>query len=207
LALRVEGDFKVSDTALEKPDFEALAKNHPYLGKLIAQKNTASFGIKAAKANFFPGLSASAGADKSSSHWPPENKQWNAGLTLSFPIFEGGLRLAELALGRALFNQAKENERSSKDSITVALEQTWAALQDAVETVGVQNKFLEASEERAKIAEAQYSVGFIIYDDWTIIEDNLVKAKKDFLDAQANALLAEADWIQAEGETLEYAKK
>jgi outer membrane protein TolC len=207
LALRVEGDFKVSDTALEKPDFEALVKNHPSLGKLIAQKNAASFGLKASAANFFPELSASAGVDKSSSHWPPENKQWNSGLTLSFPIFEGGLRLAQMAQARALFNQAKENERSSKDSIIVTLEQTWAALQDAIETVMGQKKFLEAYEERAKIAEAQYSVGFITYDNWTIIEDNLVNAKKNFLNAQANALLAEANWIQAKGETLEYAKK
>ena len=30
------------------------------------------------------------------------------------------------------------------------------------------------------------------------------QAKKSFLDAQASALLAEAQWIQAKGETLEY---
>ena len=42
------------------------------------------------------------------------------------------------------------------------------------------------------------------FDNWTIIQDNLVKAKKAFLDAQANGLFAEAGWIQAKGETLEY---
>ena len=44
------------------------------------------------------------------------------------------------------------------------------------------------------------------YDNWTIIEDNLVQAKTSFLSAQDNALLAEADWIQAKGEALEYVK-
>ena len=87
----------------------------------------------------------------------------------------------------------------------MALEQTWAALQDSVGTVGVQKKFLDAAEERAKISEAQYSLGLIQFDNWTIIEDDLVNAKKTFLNAQANALLAEANWIQAKGETLEYA--
>ncbi|MDD5566500.1 MAG: TolC family protein, partial [Candidatus Omnitrophica bacterium] len=127
------------------------------------------------------------------------------GLTLSFPIFEGGLKQAELSQARAQYNQAQADERSSRDSVIVALEQTWAALQDALETVGLQKKFLEAAEERAKIAEAQYSLGLIQFDNWTIIEDDLVGTKKAFLNAQANALLAEANWIQAKGETLEYA--
>jgi outer membrane protein TolC len=206
-ALLVKGDFKVSDAALEKPDFETLANNHPYLGKLIAQKNSASFGIKAAKAEFLPQLSAQAGSNRSSSQWPPENNNWNAGLTLSFPIFEGGLRLAQVARARAQFNQAQANERSAKDELIVALQQSWAELQDAVETVEVQKKFLQAAQERAKIAEAQYSLGMIQFDNWIIIEDDLVRAKKTFLDSQTQTLLAEASWIQAKGDTLEYAQK
>jgi hypothetical protein len=47
-------------------------------------------------------------------------------------------------------------------------------------------------------------LGLIQFDDWTIIEDGLVRAKKTFLDTQANAVLAEANWAQAKGETLEY---
>ncbi len=204
--VRVGGTFKVSDAALEKPDFEALASQNPSLGKLAAQKNAASFGIKAAEANFLPQVSAQAGANKNDSHWPPENDQWSAGVSASFPIFEGGLRTAEIAQAKAVFNQAQADERSVKDGIVLALEQTWAALSDAAETVGVQNKFLDATQERAKIAEAQYSLGLIQFDNWTIIEDDLVSSKKAFLNAQTNALLAEANWVQAKGETLEYAE-
>ncbi|MDD4202596.1 MAG: TolC family protein, partial [Candidatus Omnitrophica bacterium] len=42
------------------------------------------------------------------------------------------------------------------------------------------------------------------FDDWIIIEDNLVNAEKSFLDAQASMLIAEAYWIQAIGGTLDY---
>jgi len=203
--VRVEGVFAVNDMALEKPDFEVLAKNNPSIGKLAAQTNAASFGIKSAEANFLPQLSAQAGANRSSSQWPPQNDQWNTGLALTFPMFEGGLRLAEVAQAKALFNQAQANERSARDGVILTLEQTWVALQDAVDSVQVQKKFLIAAEERGKIAEAQYSLGLVQFDNWTIIEDDLVRAKKTFLDTQANALLAEASWIQAKGETLEYA--
>lgn len=205
--LRVSGGFKVSDDVPEKPDFELLARNNPSLLKRIAEKNAASFNIKAAQADFLPQLSVQAGASRTGTHWLPKDDQWNAGVVASLPIFEGGLRLAQVNQARALFNQAVADERSIRDGVVVSLEQTWAALKDALATAEVQKKFLVAAEERAKIAEAQYSLGLIQFDNWIIIEDDLVTAKRTFLDAQANALLAEANWIQAKGETLEYAKK
>ena len=84
---------------------------------------------------------------------------------------------------------------------------TWESFRESVEAVESAKESLSADEERSKIAEAQYSTGFITYDNWTIIEDNIVQSKKAYLNAQANALLAEAQWINAKGETLEYATK
>jgi len=122
------------------------------------------------------------------------------------PIFEGGLRHAQLAQARALYNQAEANERSTRDGVIVSLSQAWTALENTVDNVEVQAKILLANQERSNIAEAQYSTGFITFDNWIIIENDLVKAKKDYLTAQANAATAEANWIQAKGETLEYAQ-
>ena len=202
--MTVKGDFEISDSAQEKPDFEAIVKNNPSVQQLIAQKNAADFNLRSAYANFSPSLTGSAGANKNGSHWAPRGNQWNLGLALTMPIFEGGLRVAQVSQAKAFLNQLKENERSARDSAILSLEETWAILQDTIENVGVQNKSLEATEERSKIAQAQYSTGFITFDNWIIIEDNLVSAKKDFLNAQAAKLYAEADWIQAKGETLEY---
>ena len=202
--IAVKGDFEISDSVKNKPDFEAIVKNNPSVQQLIAKKNAADFSLKSAYANFSPSLSGTAGANKNGSHWAPRGNQWNLGLALSMPIFEGGLRIAQVSQAKALLGQLKENERSARDSAILTLEETWAMLQDTIENVGVQNKSLKATEERSKIAQAQYSTGFITFDNWIIIEDNLVKAKKAFLDAQANKLYAEASWIQAKGETLEY---
>lgn len=202
----VKGDFAVQETAKEEPSLETLAKNHPSLLQLLAKENAAAFGIKSAYANFSPQLSGNAGVDKTGNSWPPRNNQWNLGLSMTMPIFEGGLRFAQVSLAQAIYNQAKETERSAKDKIIVNLEQTWVTLQDALETVEVQKESLAAAEERSKIAEAQYSIGFIAFDNWIIIENDLVKSKRDFLNAQASALAAEANWIQAKGETIEYAQ-
>ncbi len=205
-AISAKGDFTVKDTAKEKPDFDLLVQNNPSLLQATAKKNAASFSIKSAYANFSPLLSGSAGAGKFDSSWPPHGSNWNAGLTLSMPIFEGGLRFAQVSKANAAYKQAEADEKSIKDIAVVSLESNWAALQDAIETVDVQYKNLDAAVERSKIAEVQFSTGFIDFDSWTIIEDNLVSAKIAYLNAQANVLFAEANWIQAKGETLEYAQ-
>lgn len=202
IPMEVKGTFAVASSQREKPDLEALVKNNPSLQKLAAQKNAAAFELKASRGSFLPVLSAEAGASRSSASWPPVNDQWNLGMGLSLPLFEGGLRMAQVAQARAVLNQVHSDERSTRDGIVLSCEQTWAALQDAIDTVGVQKKFLIAGEERAKIAEAQYSIGMISYDNWTIIEDDLVGAKKSYLNAEANVLSAEAAWIRAKGETL-----
>ena len=201
--ITVKGDFQVKDAVKDKPDFEIIAKNNPSLQQIIAQKNAANFSLRSVYGNFSPVLSGQAGANKSGSHWTPQGDQWNLGLSVSMPIFEGGLRFAQVAQARALLNQLQENERSTRDSVILTLEQAWATFQDAIDNTQVQYKQLVATQERSKIAQAQYSIGFITFDNWTIIEDNLVNAKSDFLNAQANMLLAEANWIQAKGETLE----
>jgi outer membrane protein TolC len=114
------------------------------------------------------------------------------------------LKTAQLEQAKALYKQYEADERSARDAVIYTLEDTWAALQDNVESVGVEEKFLQATQVRSNIAEAQYSLGLMQFDNWTIIEDDLVQSKKSLLNARANALYAEANWIQAKGETLEY---
>lgn len=204
--LSVKADFGVRDTAEEKPDFDDLVKINPAVLQAAFEKNAALFGVKSSYGNFSPELSGTAGAGKKSRHWPPRNNQWDLGLNLTMPIFEGGLRLAQVSRAYSVYRQAEADEKNARDTAIVNLQRTWAGLQDALEAVEVQGKILDAGRERAKIAEAQYSAGFINFDDWIIIENDLVAAKKAYLQSQATALLAEADWIHAKGETLEYAQ-
>jgi outer membrane protein TolC len=205
IPMQAKGDFRVIDTGNPKPDLDVLAEKNPSVLQLVAQKNAAEYGLKSTYANFFPSISGQAGAGRVDSHWPPQDNQWNVGLAVSMPVFGGGLRLAQVAQAKALVSQLQENERSTESGIVENLEQTWVALQNAIGLVGVQKKQLLAAQEREKIATAEFSTGFITYDDWTIIEDNMVNAKTNLLNDEASALLAEANWIQAKGGILEYA--
>ena len=198
-----KGDFEIKHSKREKPDLERLSETNPFLHELIAKKEAARLGLKSAKADFFPEIYANTSAGRTDSDWPPRRDEWSAGVSLSFPIFEGGSRIAEVSRNKAAFNQTLANERSGRDGVILTLEETWKELQDRIDEIEVRQKFLEAGMERAKIAQAKYSTGLISFDNWTIIEDDLVKAEKYFLDAQAAALIAEANWIQAKGEMLD----
>ena len=205
--LRVIGDFVLEGVEDVKPDCEAIAQSTPFLNELIARKESARFSYNSAKAEFFPEVYATGSFGRSHSEWPPEDDAWSAGVTVSLPIFEGGSRISQMKKAKSQWVQAQANERSGRDSVLYTLEKTWKDFQDALEIVSVKKKFLEAALERAKIANAQYSSGLTTFDDWIIIEDNLVSAKKVYLDAQENLLVAEAYWIQAKGGTLAYVKK
>jgi outer membrane protein TolC len=202
--IRAMGNFNIIPTTTKRPDFEAVADHTPFLEALVAEKEASRLDLKSAKAGFSPEVYANAYAGRSDSSWPPDNDEWSVGVTLTFPLFEGGRRWAEVSKARAVLNQIQADERSNRDSVILTLEETWTNWQNAIDNIAVQKNFLQATEERAKITQAQYSNGLIIFDNWTIIEDALVQAQKSFLDAQANAFLAEAQWIQAQGGTLDY---
>lgn len=201
--MTAKGEFTVNDAAREKPDFVAIAANHPTLQQLTAQKNAAAFNVKTAKGEFLPSITATGNANKDDTVWPPKGNEWSIGAAVSFPIFEGGKRFADVSKANAQLTKAEADERSSRDGIIESLTDAWTSLQNALDNVDVKYQFLTANEERAKITEAQYSIGFVSFNDWIIIEDNLVSAKNSYLNAQAQALIAEANWIQAKGETLE----
>jgi len=205
--VNVKGDFDIKGAEKEKPDLEYLAENTPFLKELIAKKEAARFDYASAQSEFFPKvyLETSYSDTASDSDWPikDSSKAWGAGVSISFPLFEGGTRIAQASKARSQWKQAQADERSGHDSVIVVLERTWKNFQDSIESVSVKRQFVIAAEERAKIASAQYSSGLISFDDWVIIEDNLVAAQKTYLNSQADLLLAEANWMQAKGVTLD----
>jgi outer membrane protein TolC len=204
IPMSAAGELGASDQVRDRPDFERIAETTPLLQQLIAKKEAARFGLKSAYADFFPQVYANASLSNSNTDAFPDKNEWSIGTQLTIPFFDGGNRFAAVSQAKAVLGQASENERSGRDGVILTLSDTWTQLQNAVENVGVQLKFLQATEVRAKIARSEYAIGLMLYDNWIIIENNLVSAQKSYVNAQAAASIAEATWIQAKGGTLDY---
>jgi len=202
--IKAEGDLDVKDPVRMLPNFENMAETNPLLRQLIAQKEAAQFGLKSAYANFFPQIYANGTAGNTSKRWFPDKNEYSIGTSMTFPIFDGGNRIATAQKAKGTLGQSKADERSGRDGVIFTLADTWTQLQDAIDDVEVQRKVLEAAQERAKISTAEYAIGLLLYDNWIIIEDNLVSAKKAYINARNASLVAEANWVQAKGGTLEY---
>lgn len=201
--VNVKGKLLLDAKYEKKPDKDKLILNNPSLRKSAANKEASLYSLKSTRADLLPAISASGSASKSDSEWQPETYQWSAGVSLSLPLFQGGRNMAAIAYANAAYEQSRAQEESARLEIMLSLEETWNNLLDAKGHTWVQKKFLDAAYERAKIAEAQYSTGLLSFDNWIIIEDDLIRTKKTYLNAQADALIAEAEWLGAQGKTLE----
>ncbi len=202
--IRVQGGFNASELLSSKPDLALLAKNNPLFQQLDTKSKSARFDLDAAKNAFSPQLYISSSVGKGSvNSLPFKAVDWSAGLTLSVPIYEGGTGQAKVLKAMAVVSQRNADEKSGYLQIFNLLEESWKNFQDARQLVVVKKKFLEAAQERSAIANAQYSNGLVTFNDWVIIENNLVSAEKEFLNAGANLLIAEAQWIQGKGDGID----
>ncbi len=202
--LRVQGEFEASELSTIKPDLALLAKNNPLFQQLDTKSKVAHFDLDAARNAFSPELYLTSSVGQRAVDSLPFNAvDWSAGLTLSVPIYEGGSGQAKVSRAMAVVSQQNSQEKSGYLQIFNMLEESWKNFQDARQLVVVKKKFLEAAQERSTIVNAQYSNGLVTFNDWVIIENNLVSAKKEFLNAGANLLIAEAQWIQAKGDGID----
>ena len=81
--------------------------------------------------------------------------------------------------------------------------EAWTSWQNDSSLASVREEFFAAAKERAMIVEGQYSGGMVTFDEWTRVEDDLVSYQKSWLQARVNALVAEGNWYQAKGVTLD----
>lgn len=205
--ISVKEDYSITqDTAVE-PDFELLFRDNPDILLAVSNRRAAELSLGAAVSSWFPQVSLSGSVGRSSSELWPQDTNWSLGVNISYTIFDGGRTLAQSSSALAALNQAKADEKSGVDNARIAVKTSWYDFKDAYISLGVAQKYFEASRERAKIADAQYSTGLIDFNNWTIIQNSLVSSQKSIISAQTGLLTAEAAWIQAKGGTLEDEKK
>jgi len=173
------GHFIALEPDAPTPDFMALAASSPLVRRLEARTRASEYALGAARSAFSPELSLSSSIGRSAvDDWNPDESEWRAGLDLVVPIYEGGSGRAGVARARAVVSREEADLKSGLHGMLDLLEERWKLYMDARQYVAVRKKFLEAAVERAAIANAQYSNGLISFDDWVIIEDSLVSAKK-----------------------------
>ncbi len=198
-ALLVTGYFDITHLQESSPDFQALAKQTPAHLQPAAQTRVAEAALTAAQGTFYPEIFTSGSISRLGSAFPVDSSSWSAGIFLTVPLFSGGQRYYNLQSARAEYLRRQENLRSADDQTILELQRRFATFQDNVERVKVRQEFLDAAVVRAEIARSLYTSGLLSFEDWDLIENDLISAKKEMLASQRDWLIAEADWERAQG--------
>ncbi len=206
--IKVISDFNLSEDIENVPDFDKiLNENYNYI-LLLKNKKIAEYLSALASGAFLPAVNLSGSLSKHDDSFPPGgNLNWSFGINLSLPVLDGGLLISKKISADENLKQAEKDLEYGRKDIYLNLQKAWNDFLDAAKLNKIQEKFLIAAKERAKIADVQYSNGLLSFDNWIIIQDNLVNSKKSYLTSQANLLLYEAAWIKNKGGTLEDEKK
>lgn len=184
-------------------DYAVLALGTPSVERLTKSAEALKAAILSAQAEFWPTAQGAVNYGYSGSKLSNMKDDASIGVTVSLPIFHGGGNVQGALEARADYRAALEEARSERDQKIADLSLSWAAFRDAWELVSVRRAFVEAARLRAEIVRTQYTTGLSDFQDFDIAEQELADSEKTYVQALADVLSKEADWMEAKGETLE----
>ena len=180
-------------------DFDQLVKASPSFSMAKYRLESAEITNRSSITEFLPSVSLSGSYSKRDSSWPPDSESKSWGVNVSYPFFPGGRNIIEKAINTTNLARAEEDYAATYNSLRYDLEKAYLDHQDALDSLAVNEIYLEAHAERAKITRVKYLNGLVSYDEWDRYENSHFTAEKKQLDYKKTALLAEAKWFKLIG--------
>ena len=194
-------DEKLSFEKYEITFEDALSKayeNRPDLQSIIAQRQAAERSIDLAKTGYYPVVAGNAGYSWSGEQFPLDHG-WNAGATLSVPLFSGFLTKYQVEEARANLNVLKANEESLKQTIFLEVQAAYLTLRSAEEAIPTAKLGVEQAQENLEIANGRYAAGVGNPIEVTDAEVGLTNARTFYIQALYVDKVAQASIEKAMG--------
>lgn len=133
----------------------------------------------------------------------PDDESLRVGVSVNFPLFEGGLRSAEISQARARARQLELQMKDAVKEVAVDVEQSWLDLQTSESALGSLGDKLKSAQENYHAVLQQYEHG--LADSLDVIDANtlLLVSERGLLDATYNYKLSILNLERAEGSLLE----
>jgi len=184
---------------------EALSKR-PDIAKSDADLHAAQASVRSAEGGYFPNLSASGsytwanGTSEYGTLFKGDlGNSWNAAVTLSVPLFEGGITRGRIGEARANKLVVEAQRDSLKQAVLLEVNQAYASYENAGARINVMESSLKKARENLDIAQGRYRAGVGPYIEVTDAQVSAVRAETDFLQAQYDLQVAVAKLQKAMG--------
>ncbi len=200
IILETDERITLEDRSLEKPQYNALVESIPEF--LISQYSIDIYKAQSSKSKstLLPEVKLSGSLSRYGNEWAPGKNGWDAGLSISYPLFTGGTRYADIETASNLYKAANENFRTITYQLKSQAVAYYNSLTDAYENISTRELYLAASKLQAEISQRKYVNGLSTYQDWYSIENDYISSRKTMLDAKKTATLERAKWYNFIGE-------
>lgn len=181
------------------PDFRQLVQQNPDLLQARAQERSAVADVTLARSGFYPSVDVTGSVAREGEDWTPDRDRNTVGLNLTIPLFSGGRDYYATKSAASTLEAVSSNKDNVERQLLVQLKQAYANYVESAEKLKVDQAFLDAAVTRAEIARSRYNNGLMSFDDWDLIENDLIQRQTTFLQSQRGRVIAEAAWEQAQG--------
>lgn len=191
---------KVQDPNL-KPDFKQAVLLNPEVVLAEAQEAVAQQSLKVSRSTFMPSLNLTGSAGRMRiANVPNDSNTWSIGLNLSFALFNGGQDYYGIKAASAQLSAASSALENTRRTTLAQIERAYATYIEAIAKLRVDKTFRDATAVRSEISKKRYNNGLITFDDWNIIEDDLIFRQKTYLQSVRDRVVAEATYEQSLGQ-------
>jgi len=193
----------LSEVTLGKEDYAALAENTPQVMRLIKTAEAAKAAVVSAQSAVWPQVDGNYDYGYSGGRASDLKDESFLGVNVTVPFFNGGKNIAAIRKAKADYEASERAALGARDEAIASLAEAWVLYQDAIESVEVRKKFLEAARKRAEIIRAEYASGLVNFTDFDTAEQENANAEKDYVGSLANVFIQQAHWEKTRGATLE----
>lgn len=156
---RVASQFDVEKFTLSLDSVKAVT--FAILPELLAAKARVEANhslVSAAWDQHLPTLSAVGSANWSNFDFPLYGR-WNAGVTLTVPIFQGFLIQGQVEQARANSDLAEANYHELSENVLLVVQQAYLTVKEAEERIIASTKLVDQAEQNLRLADKQYAAG------------------------------------------------
>lgn len=192
-SVTLEGEVPLSGLE-EKKDLAELAVETPAFKQSEAQVQTSSQDVTIARSNFLPSLDLTGNVLRQGPSYLPERERWTVALTLTIPLFDGFKDYATTKSAVFAKYAAEAKKKSTLLDLLPRLRDAQNLARQSDLKYRIDEKFQKASGTRAEIARAKYNNGLITFEDWDIIENELIQRQTSFLQSKRDRIVRYASW-------------
>ena len=179
----------------------ALAQRPDYRQSILDERST-NEGITYAKGWFLPSLSLEGGYTWHEQHpkaFSYLRESYSGAVVISVPIFEGGLRYAELSEARSKHRETEQRRLALKRDIEVQVLEAVDRLESVSAMLESYKKQLSFAEEDARMVAEQFKYGLAAIVDVIDADSALVSAQRSLMNATYDYELAKLELKNALG--------